>query len=96
MRFDNGAPKKEFSFTSGNRARHKLSLSKQKSRQKRWSHQDELEALKGKRLRITTADGHFFFGTLVEADQFTIKVDRTDGLKPVVVFKSGLTSFQEA
>lgn len=63
---------------------------------KRWSHQDELTAAVGKKVRLVS-NNMVETGELVAADQFTIKVKYDNGtgdLRFVVVFKSALTSFE--
>lgn len=64
---------------------------------KGWSHQDTLTNLIGKEIDICV-EGQVFFGTLLNADQFTIQIDAAnpDGIKNVYcVFKSALTWFCE-
>lgn len=58
--------------------RNKLSLNKTSSKRntkaKSWSHQDELKTLIGKRIKVVKTNGSKIFSTLLESDQFTIKV----------------------
>lgn len=60
----------------------------------RWSHQTELFGLKGREVALGFVDGDGAAGVLVDADQYTIKLNR-DG-KTEVFFKSALVSFREA
>lgn len=60
----------------------------------RWSHQTELFGLKGREVALFFIDGAGCAGVLVDADQYTIKLNR-DG-KTEVFFKSALVSFREA
>lgn len=66
---------------------------------KRWSHQDDLDALIGKRVVVVAIEGGHSFGVLLAADQFTLKLD-LEGQSLVtshyVVFKSALSSFAAA
>ena len=60
---------------------------------KKWSHQDELESLKGKTIKLgflQTGGKQEFL--LVEADQFTVKV--THEGETYVFFKHNLTGYQ--
>ncbi|MER9496313.1 hypothetical protein NKI86_31625 [Mesorhizobium sp. M0320] len=62
----------------------------------RWSHQNDLDALKGKKVTIGILDSGPMTGVLVEADQFTVKMAAKDeSSKAVVIFKSALTYFNE-
>lgn len=61
-----------------------------------WSHQDELQALRGKTIIYCVLDEGIQSGTLLEADQFTIKVKKQGFKSSIVVFKSSLTYFSEA
>ena len=61
---------------------------------KRWSHQDELDALKGKVVLVYPLDGGTYEGTLVEADQFAIKV-LTPNHGVGIVWKHALRSVVE-
>jgi hypothetical protein len=58
---------------------------------KRWSHQDDLTALIGKTIVCGRSDGMSLEGVLVEADQFTLKIQTPEFALPVLVFKSALT-----
>lgn len=63
---------------------------------KPWSHQRELEALKGKNIMVVLRSGETLTGKLLEADQFTVKIDQgVGGVFPAVVFKSSVTFFRE-
>jgi hypothetical protein len=55
---------------------------------KRWSHQAELDRLKGKAIAITGHDGSSVEGTLLEADQFTLRVSTTtvEGKTAIMTF----------
>ena len=61
-----------------NKAKHpvrkKLSI-----KPKAWSHQNEIKISTGKSIKIVFADNSVVIGTLLEADQFTIKVKVTKG-----------------
>lgn len=66
--------------------------------QKRWSHQDELTALKGKPVLLSLARsvaGHRAGQRVVvlEADQFALKVQLDDG-RALVVFKHDIDGFE--
>jgi len=63
---------------------------------KAWNHQDDLKGLIGKWVNLVLANGEIVEGTLVAADQFTIKISEKwdDGTSfDAVYFKSSLTSF---
>lgn len=62
---------------------------------RRWSHQDELQALVGKQVNLTYTAGSNFFtreGLLVAADQFTLKI-RDERGDERVYFKSAMINF---
>ena len=65
---------------------------------KRWSHQDDLDALVGKRIGIiTTGEGHEI-GRLVAADQFALKLaieGQSSLTSPTIVFKHAIRCFAE-
>lgn len=63
------------------------------SKPKQWSHQDDLRALKGKRVALTLVNGNIFSGVLLEADQFTIKLLADDTKSVVTYYKHILASF---
>lgn len=63
---------------------------------KRWSHQDDLEGLRGQRIEINLNDGTSYNGTLLEADQFTLKIQADNVLSAVTVFKSVMTDYRKA
>ncbi|CCG43312.1 LSm family protein [Magnetospirillum molischianum] len=58
-----------------------------------WSHQLDLKDLKGKRIKLIFSDDTIVIGTLLEADQFTLKVKYGEGDAQVVFFKSALVGF---
>lgn len=60
----------------------------------RWSHQRELEGMKGHKIRIHLPDEGWVGGVLVEADQFTIKMQFDPEMTPVIYFKSAIDAFQ--
>jgi hypothetical protein len=66
---------------------------------KKWSHQDQLESLKGKPIQFHIAGGEIgIMGVLLEADQFTIQVEVDSifvaGVKSVLTyFKSQVVFF---
>jgi hypothetical protein len=57
---------------------------------KRWSHQDELEALRGRKIMIFDGERHVAY-TLLEADQFALKVEAVDK-QVVILWKHALKS----
>lgn len=65
---------------------------------KRWNHQDDLEALVGRRVTLVLShsdrswDG-LLRGTLLAADPFTLKVKQHGSDRPVTVFKSALSYY---
>jgi len=64
------------------------------SKPKTWSHQDDLQAAIGKKIRIKTLDeSDPIEGTLVAADQFSLKLSRNDSAYFSVYYKSSLTYF---
>lgn len=64
---------------------------------KRWSHQDDLAAMKGKTVLVQSCNGHDELGTLLEADQFTIKIQRLGNENAaVILFKSEIRSIEES
>lgn len=84
--------RQEFNFKNGAPLRKKVSMPKPK----RWSHQDDLAELKGKRLVLCLLDVGTIQGTLIDADQFTLKMQGEGSLKTVTYFKSALTYYSEA
>lgn len=61
---------------------------------KTWSHQDDLQAAIGKKIRIKLiGEGNPIEGTLVAADQFSLKLSQHDSAFFSVYYKSSLTSF---
>lgn len=82
-----------FEMNSRNTPRQKVSMPK---KPKRWSHQDDLDALKGQKLRVEFANGGSFEGKLLDADQFTLKMNVSSQAGVVVIFKSTLTYFAAA
>jgi hypothetical protein len=60
---------------------------------KAWNHQDELKSLKGKPFRIRTLAGATYEGTLLESDQFTLKIQRKTDESILTYFKSALEFF---
>jgi sRNA-binding regulator protein Hfq len=85
------APHRPASNGASKAPREKIRL----PRPKRWSHQDELDALKGKAIRIVYTNGDETKAVLIEADQFALKV-QIEGEKPSVVFKHSIAEFGEA
>lgn len=76
------------------RQNNKIAL--KKVRPKTWSHQDDLTDLVGKKIFVTNIRGDEYFGTLLAADQFTLKVKPDYAqAKIVVIFKSALIDFGE-
>jgi hypothetical protein len=80
----------------GNGNRAKLGMPK---KAKRWSHQDELEALKGQEVSLFFAhrvdDMDYVTGMLVNADQYTIQL-ALGSQSLVTYFKSDLRSYSKA
>jgi hypothetical protein len=74
--------------------RQKISMPKQK----RWSHQDDLEGLVGKNITVSILDIGHVNGTLMAADQFTLKlkIQNADKVLFRTFFKSALTYYNEA
>jgi hypothetical protein len=62
-------------------------------RPKPWSHQQDLTAAKGKRVEIDFAETVGFTGVLLEADQFSLKVEVSN---PDGTYKSVLTVFKHS
>lgn len=58
-----------------------------------WNHQNDLKELVGKRVRLALLNGQVPEGTLVAADQFTLKL--SIGGRVTVYFKSATISFGE-
>lgn len=79
-----------------NRANEKRKMLSAAPKPKRWSHQDDLDALKGKKLIIGVLDEGPKEGVLLEADQFTLKLKAVGAVSAVVYYKSALTYFYEA
>ena len=69
-----------------------------KFKPKRWSHQDELTALKGTKITVCftrlIGTSSYTQGVLLEADQFTLKIDRGPYNSPEIVFKHTIHSFR--
>lgn len=68
-----------------------------KFKPKAWSHQDDLKALIGKRVKLTRVaytGTTYDYGKLVAADQFTLKLQAPTG-HVCVYFKSAFISFEE-
>lgn len=65
---------------------------------KPWSHQNELVAAKGKRVEIFFSQYDGLAGVLIDADQFTLKIELTnsdDGSKSVLtVFKHSIRHYR--
>lgn len=59
---------------------------------KKWSHQDDLEAAIGKRVRVGSGAGNLAEATLLAADAFTLKLQFEDGL--LTVFKHSITAYE--
>jgi hypothetical protein len=62
---------------------------------KRWSHQQDLEKLKGKKVDLVYPNGEWVRGVLLEADQFTLRVDigSENHQSVLTVFKHSLRSY---
>lgn len=65
-----------------------------KAKPPRWSHQRELEALRGRQVVLVGPDRNCYVGTLVAADQFTIKVRRGD--ETMTWFKHSILGYYES
>ena len=59
----------------------------------RWSHQRELEGMKGQQIRIAPLGDDDMEVTLLEADQFTLKV-RDDEGTTLTLFKHALAGYE--
>lgn len=80
------------------RSSERSKMAQFKPKKAAWSHQSDLIALKGSEVSIEMSDGKFT-GTLLEADQFTVKL-QTDQMfagrkTSVVIFKSSIICFYE-
>jgi len=67
-------------------------------RPRAWSHQDDLKHMRGKTIKITmpgSAGDRCVTGTLMESDQFTLKIQRQNDQAILTYFKSHLIAFQE-
>lgn len=92
MQPQNTYPSRKFDLQR--RQNNKLALKNAKP--KTWSHQDDLSGLVGKRIFITDIRGNELFGTLIAADQFTVKIKPDYAAAKIVVkFKSALIDFGE-
>jgi len=89
------------------RKRSKLILpqnTKSKSKEKRWSHQAELDYSKLKSIDLIHTDGSATSAMLVDSDQFTLKIvivsssyrpySNLDKHQPIVALKHSLSSYQ--
>lgn len=65
------------------------------NRPKPWSHQDELKALRGKRVCITFLDDDAEVYDLLEADPFALRLRRLDDQSTFIVWKHGVLSIVE-
>ncbi len=68
-----------------------------KPKVKRWSHQDELDALKGRMVALLFEDEGEAEVTLIEADQFAIKVSAIDDdgqQSTLIYFKHTIAGFR--
>lgn len=63
-------------------------------RPKRWSHQDDLESLKGKMVCLDLVSGGKITGRLIEADQFALKVTISGHLAQTF-FKHNISHYSE-
>lgn len=71
--------------------RRGASAPRQPYKPKAWNHQDELKAALGREITVHF-DGRSHTGTLVAADQFTIKVSRNDQ-SALTYFKGNLLGY---
>jgi sRNA-binding regulator protein Hfq len=63
----------------------------------KWSHQNELDSLKGREIKLFVVGetpGNFTKGTLIEADQFSIKVKAQQST--MTIFKHQIVAFAAA
>lgn len=60
--------------STNRRVAGKLQLKGRPAKVRRWNHQEELEALKGKQITLKLDSGDFAEGVLVAADQFSIQI----------------------
>lgn len=70
----------------------KTSRDRKKLTVKKWSHQDHLSNLKGKKIKVTRIGGQMLWVKLIDADQFTIKVTDNAGNEEVI-FKHSIFSY---
>jgi hypothetical protein len=81
-------------FSQGHADARRLPAFKPKLKPKgppRWSHQRELDGLRGQKVSIFLLSGDVFRNvTVLEADQFTIKIEGN------VIFKHAIALFQRA
>ncbi len=59
-----------------------------------WTHQDDLKALKGKKVTLLFADDSVASGTLLDADQFTFKIFSDTAQSVVTYFKHSLAGYR--
>jgi small nuclear ribonucleoprotein (snRNP)-like protein len=84
-----------FDLTRRDREKQKMGgLRPRKPKEKRWSHQDDLEALKGKGIILNLNDGSSYTGILIDADQFTLKIQVENVSSAITVFKSVMTDYR--
>ncbi|RWI35444.1 hypothetical protein [Mesorhizobium sp.] len=84
-------PQRTFEFKKN---RQKLGMPPKKPAA--WSHQKDLDSLKGKKVKFGLLDSEPVTAVLIEADQYTVKIAGSDpSAKPVTMFKSALTYFFE-
>ncbi|RWB95515.1 hypothetical protein [Mesorhizobium sp.] len=85
-------PQRTFEFKKPNR--QKLGMPPKKPAA--WSHQKDLDSLKGKKVKFGLLDSSPVTAVLIEADQYTVKIAGDEqSSKPVTIFKSALTYFAE-
>lgn len=84
-------------FYAVERQREVIRAKPKPAKPKAWSHDDELQAHKGKRLAIVDTDYQRSEAILLEADRFVLKLsfDLPDGSQSVMtVYKHALASYQ--
>lgn len=60
---------------------------------KSWSHEDELQAHKGKRIIVVNGDGDDAEFTLLEADRFTLKIYHEVTQSTLTVYKHAIRGY---
>lgn len=92
------SPPNRAAFEGQQRFRRENARDRKPFKPKPWSHQRELESLKGKMIYVLQNDGNGITAVLLEADQFCLKLEIRNGAYTSVltVFKHDLRSYQVA